>query len=80
MKAHIHIVLKNGVLDPEGKAIKQALDDIGFEGVNDVRIGKYIELDISEENSGIARIGLENMCEKLLANTVIENYEIDLEE
>ena len=80
MKARIHINLKNGVLDPQGKAIKQALEGLDFKGVNEVRIGKFIELELLETDVNTARKATEDMCRKLLANTVIENYEIDLEE
>lgn len=79
MKARIHITLKSGVLDPQGKAIENALGNLGFDGVGDVRQGKYMELDLAETDETAARASLEDMCEKLLANTVIENYSIDLE-
>lgn len=79
MKARIHITLKAGVLDPEGKAIENALGSLGFDGVDNVRKGKYIELDLAESNEETARKNLTRMCETLLANTVIENYAIDLE-
>ncbi len=79
MKARIHITLKAGVLDPEGKAIENALGSLGFDGVNDVRKGKYIELEIADSDETTARDNLTRMCEALLANTVIENYAIDLE-
>ena len=79
MKAKIHITLKPGVLDPQGKAIQSSLGALGFAGVENVRQGKYIELDISEHDRTKAREQLTQMCEKLLANTVIENYAIDLE-
>jgi phosphoribosylformylglycinamidine synthase PurS subunit len=78
MKARVHITLKNGVLDPQGRAIAHALGGLGFAGVNDVRQGKYIELDLSETDRSKAKIKVEAMCSKLLANTVIENYAIDL--
>ena len=78
MKARVHVTLKNGVLDPQGRAIAHALGGLGFEGVRDVRQGKYIELDLSETDRGKAKIKVEAMCAKLLANTVIENYAIDL--
>ena len=80
MKARIHITLKNGVLDPQGKATEHALSGLGFGGINDVRQGKYIELDLAESDPAKARASVEAMCAKLLANTVIENYEIDLDE
>ncbi|MGH6621101.1 MAG: phosphoribosylformylglycinamidine synthase subunit PurS [Alphaproteobacteria bacterium] len=79
MKARVHITLKSGVLDPQGKAIGHALEALGFEGVNEVRQGKVIEIDLVEEDPAKARRQLEEMCRKLLANTVIENYVIDLE-
>ncbi|MDP6475678.1 MAG: phosphoribosylformylglycinamidine synthase subunit PurS [Alphaproteobacteria bacterium] len=79
MKAKIHITLKPGVLDPQGKAIQSSLGALGFEGVENVRQGKYIELDIGESDAAKAGEQLTRMCDKLLANTVIENYTIDLE-
>ena len=79
MKARVHITLRNGVLDPQGKAIEHALSGLGFDGINDVRQGKYIELELSESDPAAARASVETMCEKLLANTVIENFEIDLD-
>ena len=80
MKATIHITLKNGVLDPQGKAIENALSALGFGGVDGVRQGKLIEVDLQESNADTARAQLTDMCEKLLANTVIENYDIHLDE
>ena len=80
MKVRIHITLKNGVLDPQGKAIEQALGGLGFEGVNQVRQGKYLELDLAETDAGTARLSVEAMCKALLANTVIERYEINIDE
>ena len=70
----IIVTLKNGVLDPQGKAIHHALEGLGFGGVNDVRAGKLIELDVADDTSDAA---LDEMCRKLLANTVIENYRIE---
>ncbi|MBF0129803.1 MAG: phosphoribosylformylglycinamidine synthase subunit PurS [Alphaproteobacteria bacterium] len=78
MKARIHITLKNGVLDPQGKAVGHALASLGFGGVEEVRQGKYIELDLTETDRAKAREAVDRMCRTLLANTVIENYEIDL--
>jgi phosphoribosylformylglycinamidine synthase subunit PurS len=78
MKARIKITLKNGVLDPQGKAIQNALASLGFTGINDVRQGKYIEVDLAESNEASARELLERMCRELLANTVIENYAYEL--
>ena len=79
MKAKVKVTLKAGVLDPQGKAIENALSSLGFEGVSEVRQGKYIELDLTEGDEADARRAVEAMCEKLLANTVIENYDIELE-
>ncbi len=79
MKARVHITLKKGVLDPQGKAIRHALEALGFLGVTDVRQGKVVELELVEEDPEQARAQAEEMCRKLLANTVIENYEIELE-
>ena len=78
MKATIYISLKNGVLDPQGKAIENALGQLGFDGVENVRQGKMIELELADTNANQARVRLQEMCEKLLANTVIENYDIHL--
>ena len=80
MKARIRITLKNGVLDPQGKAIGNALDGLGFPGIGEVRQGKYIEMELSRTDPGEARAAIAEMCEKLLANTVIEDYEIDIGE
>jgi phosphoribosylformylglycinamidine synthase subunit PurS len=78
MKARIRITLKNGVLDPQGKAIEHALSALGIGGVNDVRQGKYIEVKLEETNEAKARETVERMCKDLLANTVIENYSYEL--
>jgi phosphoribosylformylglycinamidine synthase subunit PurS len=78
MKARIKITLKHGVLDPQGKAIQNALAALGFEGVDEVRQGKYIEVDLAETDAGKARAAVEGMCKELLANTVIENYTFEL--
>jgi phosphoribosylformylglycinamidine synthase subunit PurS len=78
MKVRIHITLKQGVLDPQGRAIAHALGGLGFGGVKDVRQGKYIELDLAETDRAKAKASVEAMCAKLLANSVIENYAIDL--
>ena len=77
MKVRIFVTLKDGVLDPQGKAIHHALESLDFSGVNDVRAGKLIELDV---DPSVSREDLDRMCDKLLANTVIENYEIELPE
>jgi phosphoribosylformylglycinamidine synthase subunit PurS len=74
MKTRIFITLKNGVLDPQGKAIHHALEGLGFAGINDVRQGKMIELDLADSTSDAQ---IEDMCRQLLANTVIENYRIE---
>lgn len=79
MKARITITLKSGVLDPQGKAIANALGALGFDGVDGVRQGKYIELDLDESDPDRARDQIEHMCQKLLANTVIENYQFEIE-
>ena len=78
MKATVKITLKYGVLDPQGKAIEKSLGQLGFLGVNEVRQGKLIELDIDADTPDAAEKQITEMCEKLLANTVIENYDIQL--
>lgn len=80
MKARIDVVLKDGVLDPQGKAIQQALRHLGFDTVKDVRQGKVIEIDLAETDKTKALAGLKAMSEKLLANHVIENYRITLQD
>lgn len=74
MKIRVYVSLKPGVLDPQGRAVHHALDGLGFEGVEDVRIGRFIELDVADSTTDEA---LDSMCEKLLANTVIEDYRIE---
>jgi len=78
LKARIVVTLKPGVLDPQGKAIQNALSALGFSGVTEVRQGKYIEVALDETDKAKARAAVKGMCEKLLANTVIENYHIEL--
>jgi len=78
MKARVDITLKTGVLDPQGKAIQHALSALGFGGVEGARQGKVIELDLAEKDRSKAEADLKEMCEKLLANTVIENYKIEV--
>ncbi len=78
MKAKIKVTLKKGLLDPQGKAIEGALDHLGFEGVEHVRQGKYFEIDLAETDKAKAMATAKSMCDKLIANTVIENYDIEL--
>ena len=78
MRVSVHVTLKTGVLDPQGEAIRHALGALGFGGVNGVRQGKLIELDLDETDQAQAEARAREMCEKLLANTVIENYEISI--
>ncbi len=78
MKALIRITLKNGVLDPQGKAIQHALGGLGFSGVDEVRQGKFIEVSLAETDEAKAKEAIEKMCKDLLANTVIENYSYEL--
>ncbi len=75
MKARVHVMLKNGVLDPQGEAVRHALGSLGFEGVEGVRQGKIIELDLAD---GTSEDTITEMCEKLLANTVIESYAVEV--
>ena len=75
VKARVHVMLKNGVLDPQGEAVRHALGAMGFDGVNGVRQGKVIELDLAE---GTSEADVTAMCEKLLANTVIESYSVEM--
>ncbi len=78
MKARVQIMLKDGVLDPQGEAVRHALGTLGFEGVEGVRQGKVIELDLSETDAAKAEAQAKDMCEKLLANTVIESYRVEI--
>lgn len=78
MKARVHVTLKPGVLDPQGKAIGNALHSLGFHGVGDVRQGKVIELELAETDRKKAEAAVDEMCKKLLANTVIENYAVEI--
>jgi phosphoribosylformylglycinamidine synthase len=78
MKARVYVMPKAGVLDPQGKAIAQALDGLGFAGVQDVRAGKVIELDLAETDPAAARAAAEDMARRLLANTVIESFRVEL--
>ncbi|MBI3540719.1 MAG: phosphoribosylformylglycinamidine synthase subunit PurS [Deltaproteobacteria bacterium] len=79
MKIKIYITLKAGVLDPQGKAVEHALGALGFQGVEGVRIGKYIEVVVKEPDRTKAEAQVKSMCEKVLANTVIESYRYDIE-
>ena len=78
MKARVTVMLKTGVLDPQGEAVRHALGSLGFQGVNGVRQGKVIELDLAETDAAKAGADVKAMCEKLLANTVIESYRVEL--
>ncbi|MEM7596221.1 MAG: phosphoribosylformylglycinamidine synthase subunit PurS [Pseudomonadota bacterium] len=78
MKARVHVMLKNGVLDPQGEAVRHALGSLGFDGVEGVRQGKVIELDLAETDKAKAEKAVKDMCEKLLANTVIESYSVEI--
>ena len=80
MQARVHILLKTGVLDPQGLAVQHALGSLGFDGVESVRQGKVIDLELTETDAEAAKANLKDMCEKLLANTVIESYEIELQD
>lgn len=78
MKARITVTLKSGVLDPQGKAIEGALASLGFAGVNGVRQGKIFDVELAETDKAKAEAALKAMCDKLLANTVIENYHVEI--
>jgi len=78
VKAKIHVTLKQGILDPQGKAIEHALDSLGFKTAANVRVGKYIELEVAEQDKAKAALEVKAMCEKLLANTIIEEYRYEL--
>ncbi len=78
MKATIHITLKNGILDPQGRAIQQSLEVLGFDSVQDVRIGKLLEINLQESDKPSAEKAIEAMCQKLLANPVIEDFHYEI--
>jgi phosphoribosylformylglycinamidine synthase len=78
MRARVHVTLKPGVLDPEGEAVRHALGSLGFAGVGEVRVGKVIEVDLADTDAAAARARVGEMCEKLLANTIIENYDVEI--
>jgi phosphoribosylformylglycinamidine synthase len=80
MKVKVHVTLKTGVLDPQGKAVQHALGSLGFSGVDNVRQGKFIEIDLAEKDAAKAQEYVESMCKLLLANTVIEDYAIEIAE
>jgi phosphoribosylformylglycinamidine synthase len=79
MKVKIHVTLKQGILDPQGKAIEHALDSLGFKNTANMRVGKYMEVDVNEPDWAKADAQVKAMCEKLLANTVIEDYRYELQ-
>ncbi|MCH6557075.1 MAG: phosphoribosylformylglycinamidine synthase subunit PurS [Nitrospirae bacterium] len=79
MKAKIHVTLKQGILDPQGKSIEQALATLGYTAVSNVRVGKYLELDLNETEKEKAEAQLKAMCDKLLANPIIEEYRYELD-
>ena len=76
MKVKVIVTLKNGVLDPQGKAIQQTLDGMAFDNVSEVRQGKYFDIEVNESDESKAKSQVEEMCKKLLANLVIEDYKI----
>ena len=78
MKARIHVTLKQGILDPQGKAIEHALETLGFKSASNVRVGKYLELELKDTAKDQAEAQVKAMCEKLLANTIIEEYRFEL--
>ena len=80
MKAKVYITLKAGVLDPQGQAVGRTLTKLGFDSVADVRIGKYVELDLKGDDAATAKADVTKMCDELIANTVIENYRIEIDE
>ena len=80
MRVKIFISLKNGVLDPQGKAIERSLHTLGFPEAQDVRMGKYLELDVEAPSRGAAETRIREMCDKLLANPVIEDYRYEIED
>ena len=78
MKATVCVTLKAGLLDAQGKTVKQALESLGFKGVKDVRIGKYVELELQQAGAASAKKDVERMCQKLLANPVVETYRVEI--
>ncbi len=77
-KAHVYITYKNGVLDPQGEAVKDALSSLGFQGVGDVRVGKYIEIEVEKSAPDEIRDEVEKMCQELLANPIIEDFRVEI--
>ena len=78
MKAKVHITLKPGLLDAQGKTVKSALDALGFKGVKDVRMGKYVEIELNHGKASSAKRDVERMCQKLLANPIVETYRVEV--
>ncbi len=78
IKAKVHVTLKSGILDPQGRTIRQSLETLGFSGVNDVRVGKFLEIELTQDDPAQAEEQLKAMCETLLANMVIEEYRYEL--
>jgi phosphoribosylformylglycinamidine synthase len=78
MKANVYITLKRGLLDAQGKTIKSALESLGFKGVNDVRVGKYLEIELNHGSVHATKQDVERMCKKLLANPIVETYRIEV--
>ncbi|MBI3324894.1 MAG: phosphoribosylformylglycinamidine synthase subunit PurS [Candidatus Omnitrophica bacterium] len=78
MKARVYITLKPGLLDPQGKTIKSALESLGFRGIKDVRMGKYLEVQLNHGAASAAKKDVERMCQKLLANPVVETYRVEV--
>jgi len=79
MRARVYVTLKPGVLDPQGQAVGKTLGRLGYEEVQSVRIGKYVEVDVDASDAAAAKKRVEEMCDRLIANTVIENYRVEIE-
>jgi len=79
MKAKVYIMLKKGILDPQGNAVHQALQSLGYSGLEGLRVGKYLEIEMKDRSRAVAEKEVQEMCEKLLANTVIEEYRFEIE-
>jgi phosphoribosylformylglycinamidine synthase len=78
MKAHVYITLKPGLLDAQGKTVHGALEALGFKGVNEVRVGKYLQIELNHGSAKTAKVLVERMCQKLLANPIVETYRIEI--